>query len=104
MRLPARSPEEVRMPVVVRIPGALRGLVGGRAELETPPGRLRDVLDALGRESPELRARVLGDDQSLRRHVNVFVNDEDVRFRDLLDTPVRDGDRVTIVPAIAGGA
>jgi molybdopterin converting factor small subunit len=57
-----------------------------------------------GGESPELLERVLAEGGSLRRHVNVFVNDEDVRFRDLLDTPVREGDRVTIVPAIAGGA
>jgi molybdopterin synthase sulfur carrier subunit len=46
---------------------------------------------------------VLADGGALRRHVNVFVNDEDVRFRDLLETPVREGDRVTIVPSIAGG-
>jgi molybdopterin converting factor small subunit len=91
------------MGVTVRIPAALRALVGGRTELETPVGRLRDVLDAIGRESPELLARVLGDQGALRRHVNVFVNEEDVRFRELLDTPVREGDRVTIVPSIAGG-
>jgi molybdopterin synthase sulfur carrier subunit len=91
------------MAVTVRIPAALRALVGGRAELEAPPGKLRDVLDAVGRESPELVARVLADGGALRRHVNVFVNDEDVRFRDLLETPVREGDRVTIVPSIAGG-
>jgi molybdopterin converting factor small subunit len=91
------------MGVTVRIPAALRGLVGGRAELDAPAGRLRDVLDAVGRESPELVDRVRLDADSLRRHVNVFVNDEDVRFRDLLDTPVREGDCVTIVPSIAGG-
>jgi molybdopterin converting factor small subunit len=91
------------MGVTVRIPAALRGLVGGRAELGAPAGRLRDVLDAIGRESPELVARVLTEESSLRRHVNVFVNEEDVRFRELLDTPVREGDCVTIVPSIAGG-
>jgi molybdopterin converting factor small subunit len=91
------------MGVTVRIPAALRSLVGGRAEHVAPAGRLRDVFDAVGRESPELVARVLTDENSLRRHVNVFVNEEDVRFRDLLDTPVREGDCVTIVPSIAGG-
>lgn len=91
------------MVVRVRIPAVLRSLVGGRAELAAPAGRLRDVLDAIGRESPELVSRVLADEGALRRHVNVFVNDEDVRFRELLDTPVRDGDCVTIVPSIAGG-
>lgn len=91
------------MVVRVRIPAVLRSLVDGRAELAAPAGRLRDVLDAIGRESPELVSRVLADEGALRRHVNVFVNDEDVRFRELLDTPVRDGDCVTIVPSIAGG-
>jgi molybdopterin converting factor small subunit len=92
------------MGVTVRVPAALRAFAGGRAELDAAPGPLRDVLVAIGRESPELLERVLAEGGSLRRHVNVFVNDEDVRFRDLLDTPVREGDRVTIVPAIAGGA
>jgi len=91
------------MGVTVRIPAVLRALVGGRAELAVPAGRLRDVLDAVGRESPELVSRVLADEGALRRHVNVFVNEEDVRFRELLETPVRDGDCVTIVPSIAGG-
>jgi sulfur-carrier protein len=92
------------MSVTVRVPSALRALVGGRAELDAAPGPLREVLASIGRESPDLVARVLADEGTLRRHVNVFVNDEDVRFRDFLDTPVREGDRVTIVPAIAGGA
>jgi len=91
------------MGVTVRIPAVLRALVGGRAELAVPAGSLRDVLDAVGRESPELVSRLLADEGALRRHVNVFVNDEDVRFRELLETPVRDGDCVTIVPSIAGG-
>lgn len=91
------------MTVTVRVPAALRALVGGRSELVAPAGALREVLDAIGRESPALLERLIGEEGSLRRHVNVFVNDEDVRFRELLDTPVRDGDRVTIVPAIAGG-
>ena len=91
------------MGVTVRVPAALRSLVGGRAEVAAPAGRLRDVLDAVGCESPELVSRVLAEGGALRRHVNVFVNEEDVRFRELLDTPVRDGDCVTIVPSIAGG-
>jgi molybdopterin synthase sulfur carrier subunit len=91
------------MPATVRIPAALRALVGGRAELDVEAGTVRAVIDAVGREAPELRARLLDDGGALRRHVNVFVNGEDVRFRDLLDTPVREGDRVAIVPAVAGG-
>jgi len=91
------------MGVTVRIPAVLRALVGGRAEFTVSAGRLRDVLDAVGRESPELVSRVLADEGALRRHINVFVNDEDVRFRELLETPVHDGDCVSIVPSIAGG-
>lgn len=87
----------------VRIPAALRTLTGGRAEVPVAAGSLRSVLEAIGRDAPELRARLLDEHGTLRRHVNVFVNDEDVRFREQLDTPVRAGDRVTIVPAIAGG-
>jgi molybdopterin converting factor small subunit len=91
------------MTATVRIPAVLRAFVGGRAEVAVEAGSLRSVLEAIGRESPELRTRVIDEAGALRRHVNVFVNDEDVRFRELLDTPVREGDRVTIVPAIAGG-
>jgi sulfur-carrier protein len=91
------------MAATVRIPAALRALVGGRAEIAVETGSLREVLEALGREAPELRERVVGDGGQLRRHVNVFVNGEDVRFRALLDTPIAEGDRVAIVPAVAGG-
>jgi molybdopterin synthase sulfur carrier subunit len=91
------------MPVSVRIPAALRSLADGRAEVPVEAGPLRAVLDAVGRESPELRERLMEPGGGLRRHVNVFVNDEDVRFLDMLETPVHEGDRVTIVPAIAGG-
>lgn len=87
----------------VRIPAALRPLTGGRSEVPVAAGSLRSVLESIGRDAPELRARLLDESGALRRHVNVFVNDEDVRFRELLDTPVCEGDRVTIVPAIAGG-
>ena len=91
------------MSATVRLPAALRALVGGRAEVRVEAGSLGQVLEALGRESPELRERLLGPSGRLQRHVTVFVNDEDVRFLDLLETPVREGDRVSIVPAIAGG-
>jgi molybdopterin converting factor small subunit len=91
------------MTATVRIPSALRPFAGGRSELAVAPGSLREVLEAVGREAPALRERLVGKAGEPRRHVNLFVNDEDVRFRDGLDTPVREGDRVTIVPAIAGG-
>jgi molybdopterin synthase sulfur carrier subunit len=91
------------MSAKVRIPAALRPLTGGRAEVAVAAGSLRSVLDAVAREAPGLGERILDESGALRRHVNVFVNDEDVRFRELLETPVQEGDRVAIVPAIAGG-
>lgn len=91
------------MSVTVRVPAVLRPLVDGRAELRVEPGTLRHVLEGLGREAPQLSARILTETGEIRSHVNVFVNDEDVRFRERLETPVHDGDRVAIVPAIAGG-
>ena len=92
------------MSVTVRIPAVMRPLVGGRSEIPVEPGTVRHVLDVVGREAPRFRERILCQDGELRPHVNVFVNDEDVRFRDRMETPVHDGDRVAIVPAIAGGS
>ncbi|MBF5044079.1 MoaD/ThiS family protein [Aggregicoccus sp. 17bor-14] len=87
----------------VKIPTSLRSLAGERAELRVPGATLRDVLSALSAEHPALGARLLDAQGRVRRYVNVFVNDEDARFLQELDTPVADADRVTLVPAMAGG-
>lgn len=92
------------MSVTVRIPTPLRALTDGQAELALDATDVRGVVDALEDSYPGLAARILDDDGELRRFVNVFVRDEDVRFRDGLDTAVSDGDIVSIVPAVAGGA
>lgn len=92
------------MSVTVRIPTPLRSLTDGQAELALDATDVRGVVDALEDSYPGLAARILDDDGELRRFVNVFVRDEDVRFRDGLDTAVSDGDIVSIVPAVAGGA
>lgn len=87
----------------VRIPTPLRKLTGDQAEVAVAGNDLRTVVANLNEQHPGLGERLLDDDGNLRRFVNVFVRDEDVRFLDGLDTKVADGDVVSIVPAVAGG-
>jgi len=87
----------------VRIPTQLRELSGGQAEVTVEGGTLAEVFDALDGAHPGFRGRLFDDGGKLRRFVNVFVADEDVRFLDGLDTKVTDGQTVSIVPAVAGG-
>jgi MoaD family protein len=92
------------MPVPVRIPTPLRRFTGDRAELSVEAAELSTILDHLFEEYPGLRSQLLNEDGTLRSFVNLYVNDEDIRFLDGLKTSVADGDSVSIVPAIAGGA
>jgi len=87
----------------VRIPGALRAQVGGVSTLEVDGATVQEVLDGLASQHPGIRGRLLDDGGQLRRFVNVFVDDEDIRHRDGLHTPVEPGQRVSILPAVAGG-
>jgi MoaD family protein len=89
--------------VTVHIPTPLRGHVDNQAKIELAGGTVREVLADLGRRYPGLRGRLLNDRDELNRFVNVFVNDEDIRFLQNLETPVKDGDGIMLVPAIAGG-
>jgi molybdopterin/thiamine biosynthesis adenylyltransferase/rhodanese-related sulfurtransferase/molybdopterin converting factor small subunit len=91
------------MPVVVKIPTPLRGFAGGRAAVPLDSETVSRLLDALLADSPGLRPHLLDGDGQVRNFVNIFVNGDDVRALDGLETPLRDGDEVTIVPAIAGG-
>ena len=90
------------MAVNVRIPAPLRPLVGNRSSVECEPGTVRELIDQLDGQYAGFRDRVM-QDGSLRRFVNVFVAGDDVRFADGIDTPVGDGQEVTILPAVAGG-
>jgi molybdopterin converting factor small subunit len=92
------------VPVPVRIPTPLRRFTGDRAELFVEAAELSSILDRLFTQYPGLKSQLLNDDGTLRSFVNLYVNDEDVRFLDGLKTSVADGDSVSIVPAIAGGA
>ena len=91
------------MSVLVRIPSPLQKLVNDQAEVQAEGATLREVMQSLVGQNPEFQARLMDDKGELRRFVNVYVNEEDVRFLQKLDTPLKDGDEVSIVPAIAGG-
>jgi sulfur-carrier protein len=87
----------------VRIPTQLRELSGGASELELEGATVAEVLKALEAAHPGFAERLHDESGELRRFVNVFVADEDIRFLQGLDTPVTDGQTVSIVPAVAGG-
>ena len=91
------------MAIAVKIPAQLRAAVGGQAEVQGEGGTVGEVLESLYQAHDGLRERVADDDGGLRRFVNVYLGGEDIRFLDGLDTPVADGDEVTILPAVAGG-
>lgn len=91
------------MSVTVRIPTQLRTLTGGAGELELEGSTVGEVLKALDVAHPGMADRLFDESGSLRRFVNVFVDEEDVRFLEALDTPVSGGQTVSIVPAVAGG-
>ena len=90
------------MPVSVKIPTQLRAATDGDSTADVDGATVGEVLDSLYERYGELRARI-AEDGGLRRFVNVYVGGEDIRFLDGLDTPVSDGDEVTILPAVAGG-
>jgi molybdopterin converting factor small subunit len=91
------------MSVSVRIPTILRTYTGGAAEVTAQAGTLREVLAGLDADYPGLAGRILDDAGQLRRFVNVYVGDEDVRLAQGLDTPVPSGIQVSVIPAVAGG-
>jgi MoaD family protein len=90
------------MAIEVRIPTILRQYTGGAKAVDGAGDTLAAVIDDLEARHPGLRDRLIDGDE-LRRFVNVYLNDEDVRFLDGLKTQVRDGDSVTVLPAVAGG-
>jgi molybdopterin synthase sulfur carrier subunit len=90
------------MAVTVRIPTPLRSLTAGEEKVSTEGGTVRAVIDNLERAHPGFRDRLL-DDKGIRRFVNLYLGDEDVRFLDGLDTALKSGDELSIIPAIAGG-
>ena len=91
------------MAIEVRIPTILRKHTGGAKAVEAKGSTVREVLDHLDEQYPGLRASVLTESGEIHRFINMYLNDEDIRFLGSLETPVRDGDILSILPAVAGG-
>jgi molybdopterin synthase sulfur carrier subunit len=87
----------------VRIPKVLQAQTGGQPEVEAAGSNVGEVLRALTAAHPDTEAQLFDEEGDLNRYVNVYLNDEDVRVLDGLDTAVKDGDTVVILPAMAGG-
>jgi sulfur-carrier protein len=91
------------VPVNVRIPTILRTYTGGASEVTAEGGTLGEVLDDLERNHTGIKARVLDETGALRRFVNVYVGNDDVRVLDGLATPTPEGSSISVIPAVAGG-
>ena len=90
------------MPVKVQIPQAMRQHADGQANVDLAGANIKEVLDNLGIKFPNIVARIY-DNGQLRRFVNIYLNDEDIRYLDNLQTATKDGDVLSIIPAVAGG-
>ena len=91
------------MSISIRIPTTLRTLTGGTSQVQVEGATVADALAALETAHPGFNDRLFEEDGSLRRFVNVFVADDDVRYLDGVDTAVPDGETISIIPAVAGG-
>jgi sulfur-carrier protein len=87
----------------IKIPPVLRGSVGGEKEVQASGGNVGEVLRSLASQHPETESQLFSEDGELNRYVNVYVNDEDVRVLEGLETSVSEGDTIVILPAMAGG-
>jgi sulfur-carrier protein len=89
--------------VSVRIPAPLRGLTGNQDSVSASGGNLGECIDNLESQYPGIKERLYDESGELRRFINIYVNGEDIRFLSGMQTPVKDGDELSIVPAVAGG-
>lgn len=89
--------------ITVRIPTPLRPLTKGQGEVQASASSVADMIETLNHAHPGIKDRLCDEKGELRRFVNIYVNEEDIRFLQGKDTSLRDGDEVSIVPAIAGG-
>jgi molybdopterin converting factor small subunit len=95
--------EKNQMSTIVRIPTPLRTLTGGQDEVSAEGRTVAELIENLEKKHPGIRDRLV-DDKGVRRFVNIYIGEEDIRFLDGLKTELKAGDAVSIVPAIAGGA
>jgi len=91
------------MSVKVRIPTPLRSLTNGSEEVTVEGGSIKEVVDNLETQHNGFKERLCDENGQIRRFINIYLNDEDIRFKDNQNTQVSDGDQISIVPAIAGG-
>lgn len=91
------------MAVTVRIPTPLRKFTGDQADVDVDGGTIGELIDNLEGQHAGIKERIMDEDGGVRRFVNIYVNEEDIRFLDGPDTALKEGDQVTIIPAIAGG-
>jgi molybdopterin synthase sulfur carrier subunit len=92
------------MAVKVRIPTPLQKLAGDKSEVEAEGATVKEVVDNLDASYPGMKERLYSEEGELRRFINIYINEEDIRFLESDATPVKDGDVISIIPAIAGGA
>ncbi len=92
------------MAVKVRIPTPLRKVTNDQEEVSAEGANVKEVIEDLEKNYPGLKERICEEDGSLRRFVNLYLNDEDIRFKENLDTILSDSDEISIIPAIAGGS
>ncbi|NOX97216.1 MAG: MoaD/ThiS family protein [Nitrospirae bacterium] len=92
------------MPIKVKIPTPLQKLTKNQAEVESEGKTVQELIDDLEKNYPGIKERICDEKGKVRRFINIYVNEEDVRFLKGDDTPVKDGDEISIIPAIAGGA
>src|SRR5512144_1908007 len=90
------------MPIIVRIPTPLQKITNGKAEVECAAKNVAELVEMLEKDYPGMKER-LSDGGKIRRFINIYVNEEDIRFVNKEETTLKDGDNVSIVPAIAGG-
>jgi sulfur-carrier protein len=90
--------------VEVRIPTVLRAHTENKSVVEASGATVRELLSDLSSQFPGLNGQLLAEDGAMHKFINVYVNDDDVRYLQKLDTPVKTGDEITVLPAVAGGA
>ena len=91
------------MSIMVRVPTPLQKLTKNKAEVEAKGSNIKELIEDLEKNFPGLKERLCDEKGKLRRFINIYVNEEDVRFLQQAETPLKDNDEVSIIPAIAGG-
>lgn len=91
------------MTIIVRIPTPLQKLTQNQAEIKASGANIKELIDNLETDFPGIKARICDENGKMRKFINIYVNEEDIRFLQRDETPLKDGDEVSIIPAIAGG-